>query len=229
MKVAICTPTMVKPLPAYVDSLAASAPALDSAGFEHSTVFEVGCPYISAARATTLSKAMKWGADVVVFIDHDIEWKPEDLVKLIQTPGDVVAGTYRYKTDEEVSYMGAINTDPEDHRPIGRKDGCLSAYRIPAGFMKITIAGVERFKAAYPELVIKDGGIDLFNHGAYQGVWFGEDMAFSRRWHDEMGEPIWLIPDIDLDHHDSSGNVFKGNYHEFLLRQPGGANEGDSK
>jgi hypothetical protein len=42
-----------------------------------------------------------------------------------------------------------------------------------------------------------------------------------------MGEQIWLIPDMDLHHHDSSGNVFKGNYHQFLLRQPGGAKEGE--
>jgi glycosyltransferase involved in cell wall biosynthesis len=220
MKAAICTPTMTRPFPAYLESLEASVPALDAAGIEHSAVFEVGCPYISAARSTMLSKALKWGADAIVFIDHDLGWRPDDLVKLILTPGDVVAGTYRYKKDE-VAYMGCINTAPDDHVPLGRKDGCLSAYRIPAGFMKITRSGVERFKAAYPELVINDGGVDLFNHGAYKGVWYGEDMAFSRRWHDEMGEPIWLIHDMNLNHHDSSGNVFAGNYHQYLLENRG--------
>lgn len=223
MKVAICTPTMTRPMPAYLSSLEASVPALDAAGIEHSTVFEIGCPYISAARTTTLTKAMKWGADAVVFIDHDIEWEPEALVQLIQTQGDVVSGTYRFKTDEHVTYMGALVTDPDDHKPMGRKDGCLSAYRIPAGFMKITMQGVDKFKAAYPELVINDGGVDLFNHGVHQGVWYGEDMAFSRRWVDEMKETIWLLPNLNLNHHDASGNVFKGNFHEFLLRQPGGS------
>lgn len=221
MKVALCTPTMDRPYPAYLAALEASVPVLDEAGIEHSAVFEVGCPYISAARATMLSKALKWGADVIVFLDHDLSWRPEDLLRLITTPGDVVAGTYRYKTDEE-SYMGAINTDPEDHRALARKDGCLSANRIPAGFMKITREGVEKFKQAYPELVINDGGVDIFNHGVNQGVWFGEDMAFSRRWHDEMKEPIWLLADVQLDHH-GKDKVYPGNYSDFLMRQPGGS------
>ena len=222
MKVAFCTPTMDRPYPEYLESLEASVPVLDAAGIEHSSVFEIGCPYISAARATMLSKALKWGADVIVFIDHDLSWSPEALLKLIQTEGDVVAGTYRYKKDEE-DYMGAIHTDPEDHRALARKDGCLSANRIPAGFMKITRSAVEAIRAAYPELSINDGGLDLFNHGAHKGVWFGEDMAFSRRWNDEMKREIWLIPNIDITHH-SKTDAYPGNYYEFLLRQPGGSN-----
>lgn len=223
MKVAICTPTMERPYPGYLASLEASVPVLDAALIEHSTVFEIGCPYISAARATMLSKALKWGADAIVFIDHDLSWRPEDLLRLIQTTGDVVSGTYRYKKDEE-AYMGSINTSPEDHRALARSDGCLSAHRIPAGFMKISRRAVEMIKEAYPDLVINDGGVDLFNHGAYKGVWYGEDMAFSRRWHDEMNQQIWLLPDLQLDHH-SKTDVFHGNYYEFLTKQPGGCNE----
>lgn len=221
MKVAICTPTVTRPYDAYLASLEASVPALDAAGIEHSTVFEVGNPYISAARAAMLQKALKWGADVIVFIDHDIAWRPQDLVKLINTPGEVVAGMYRYKKDDE-QYMGATHDDPEDHKPMGRADGCLLASRIPAGFMKITREGVERFRAAFPDLAINEGGLDLFNHGVHNGIWYGEDMAFSRRWHDEMRQPIWVIPDLQLDHHDKT-NVFQGNLHKFLMAQPGAA------
>lgn len=221
MKVAICTPTMERPYDAYLASLEASVPLLDAAGIEHSTVFEVGCPYISHARCTMLTKALNWGADVVVFIDHDVSWKPEDLLALIQTDGDVVSGTYRFKTDEEERYMGVIETD-DAYRPVCRADGCIKATRVPAGFLKVTRRAVEAFKHDYPDLVISDGGVDLFNHGAINGTWFGEDYAFSKRWVEAGGE-IWLVPNLDLDHNGKNGNVFPGNFHEFMLRQPGGA------
>lgn len=226
MKVAICTPTLVRPVDAYLESLEASVPLLDEAGITHSTVFEVGCPYISGARATMLSKAMKWGADIFVFIDDDLSWRPQDLLELIQTRGDVVSGTYRFKTDEHISYMGVLNTT-DDHFPVGRSDGCISAHRIPAGFLKVTKELVQRFKEAYPDLVINDGGVDLFNHGTINGVWHGEDYAFSSRLID-MGETIWIIPDLQLDHHVRNGNVYPGNFHEFMMRQPGGSKHGHS-
>lgn len=221
MKVVLATPTVSKPHPEYVDALGASVAALDAAGFDHSAVYEIGCPYISSARATLLRKAMDAKADAVVFIDHDLSWSPQDLVRLIETEGDVVAGTYRFKKDEE-EYMAAIDCHP-DGTPIVLPGGSLSGVRVPAGFLKITKEAVDRFMKAYPELVYGPAyspSVDLFNHGAHQGVWYGEDYAFSRRWR-ECGGQIVLVPDLDLTHH--GDKAYPGNFHRFLLAQPGGS------
>lgn len=220
MKVVLATPTMTRPHPAYVAALEASLPALD--GLDHSYVAEIGCPYISAARATLLRKAMDAKADVVVFIDHDLSWHPMALRRLIDTEGDVVAGTYRYKKSEE-EYMGSIFTGP-DGRPIVRADGAISAHRVPAGFLKVTAAAVDRFMTAYPNLCCGPKfalSVDLFNHGAHEGIWYGEDMAFSRNWL-AAGGALWIVPDLDLTHH-SPEAAFPGNFHRFLRRQPGGS------
>lgn len=222
IKVAIATPTITKPLPAYLDAMEASVPVLEAAGYEVKLVLEVGNPYISAARATMLRKAMNWPADIVAFIDHDLSWPPEDLLALVQAQGDVVAGTYRFKKAEE-EYMGSWACDPNG-RPLVRPDGNLVGCRIPAGFLKITKEGVDRFMQAYPDLCYGPRynlSIDLFNHGARDGVWVGEDYAFSRRWLDLGGE-IPIIPELQLDHH-SATECFPGNVHQFLMRQPGGA------
>lgn len=208
----------------FVDSLEASLPSLDAAGIEHFAVEERGCPYISAARASMLRRAMDAKADVVVFIDYDMSWGPEDLLKLIQTEGDVVSGAYRFKIDNE-EYMGKLFTD-ERGRPIVREDGCVKAEWIPAGFLKVTKEAVNHFMGAYPELVYGPRYsplVDLFNHGAFEGLWWGEDYAFSRRWHACGGE-IWVVPDINLTHN-TADTAYPGNYHQFLLRQPGGSNE----
>lgn len=223
MKVVIATPTRHKPHPAYVAALEASIPVLDGAGIEHAYVTEIGCPYISHARATMTRKALDAGADVILYLDDDVSWQPDALARLIETDSDVVAGLYRYKKDDE-EYMGALQQNPLDHRPIVRSDGAIKGFRVPGGFLKVTRHAIRRIMRAHPELVYGDPerpSVDLFQHGAHEGVWYGEDMAFSRRWIDLGGE-IWIVPNLNIDHH-SVDQVFPGNYHEFLLRQPGGS------
>lgn len=224
MKVIICTPTRAKPSQPYLDALEASVPVLEAAGWEHGATYEVGCPYISHARSKSLRKALDAGADAVVFIDDDVSWQPDAILRLLEADGDVVAGTYRFKkAGEPEEYMGAVVTK-DDGTPVVRADGCIEAHSIPAGFLKVTRAGVNRFMREWPELLYGEACapyVDLFNHGAHGGVWWGEDYAFARRWREKCGK-IWLIPNLQIDHH-AADAVFPGNFHHFLLRQPGGS------
>lgn len=223
-KVVFCTPCLARPTRPYLDSLAASVPLFEAAGIEEASVWHVGCPYISAARSLMLRKALDAGATDIVFIDYDLSWRPEDLLRLVQTEGDVVAGTYRFKKEPE-EYMGRLIPN-DGGTPIVREDGCIKAFCVPAGFLKVTRKAVNHFIEKYPNLLYGEKcapHVDLFNHGAHDGVWYGEDYAFSRNWLDAGGE-IWLIPDLDLDHW--SGDIkYAGNFHRFLLRQPGGSED----
>lgn len=219
-KVVFCIPTVTRPHASCLAAMEASVPLMDA--YDHSIVWEIGNPYISGARATMLRKAMDAHADIVVFIDHDLSWRPRDLLTLIETEGDVVAGTYRFKKAEE-EYMGGWHTDNAGF-PRLRGDGCFRATRVPAGFLKVTKEAVDRFMKAYPELSYGPAyrpSVDLFNHGAIDGIWMGEDYAFSKRWL-ECGAEIALIPDLGITHH-AGDEAFPGNLHEFMLRQPGGS------
>lgn len=218
-KVIFCIPTLTKPYQQTLDSLEASIPLIEDAGWEHGMVSEVGCPYISAARATMLRKALDAKPSAIVFIDHDLSWDAADLLKLIETAGDFVVGTYRFKKDEE-EYMGQLLTDSEGY-PIAREDGALKTFCAPAGFMKITPRCVNRIIEKYPELCYGERHtphIDFFNHGAHQHVWYGEDYAACRRWID-IGEDIWTVPDLNINHHTPT-ETYPGNLHRFLLKQP---------
>jgi len=219
--VVICIPTVTKPYQVCLDSLEASAPLLEKAGWKHSTVYEIGCPYISHARAQMLRKALDAKATTIVFIDHDLSWRPEDLLTLIEAEGKVVAGTYRFKR-EPVEYMGVLIPDING-LPQERKDGGLRASYVPAGFLKITEDGVNHFIDSYPELLYgirHTPSIDLFNHGARDHCWIGEDYAFCRRW-TECGGEIVLMPDLNIDHHDGD-TAYEGNYAKYLRQRPGG-------
>lgn len=221
MKVVFCNPVVVRPHDAFIASLEASVPGIEAAGWTHGLATEIGNPYISAARAAMTRKALDAGADVAVYLDYDLSWDPSDLLKLIETPGDVVAGTYRFKRGDEVEeYMGTVHSDATG-RPLVRSDGCIKASRIPAGFLKVTKEAICRFMQAYPALVYGPSynpSIDLFNHGAHKGLWYGEDYAFSRNWC-EAGGDIWIVPDLNLNHH-AGTRVYPGNFHRFLLKQP---------
>lgn len=223
-KVIFCVPTIEQPYSPMLEALAASIPLIVEAGWDEGCVYEVGNPYISAARNIMLRKALDAKADVIVFLDHDLSWEPRDLLTLIETEGDVVAGTYRFKHEPE-KYMGKLHVAPGTMRPCQREDGCIKATSIPAGFLKITRGTVNRFIEDYPELCYGERcspHVDLFNHGAMDGIWYGEDYGFSYRW-TKAGGDIWIRPDLDITHHGADGERFPGNFLDFMLRQPGGS------
>jgi glycosyltransferase involved in cell wall biosynthesis len=219
--VVFCLPVLRQPYECCVESLKASLPLIEAAGYTHGLAQIVDNPYISAARATMLRAALDDRADIVVFIDYDLSWRPQDLLKLIQTEGPVVGGTYRAK-HEPVHYMGTVETFP-DHRPMCRaSDGAIKAALVPAGFLKVTKEAMDAYMVAYPELCygpMYHLSVDLFSHGVFERVWWGEDYSFCRRWREKCGD-IWLVPDLSLDHH-KDGKVYAGNYHEYLTAQYG--------
>jgi hypothetical protein len=217
-------PILTRPHKATVESLKASVPVIEAAGWEHEMAQTIDVPYISAARASMLRAALDAKADVIVFIDYDVAWKPHDMLTLISTEGDVVAGTYRAKIDDE-QYMGALEHDPVTFVPKVRADGAIASKLVPAGFLKITKECVHDFMTSYPDLCygpLYHASVDIFNHGVHGRVWYGEDYSFSLRWKQRGGE-IWTVPNLDIDHHGKDGKVYKGNLHRFLLRQPGGS------
>jgi len=205
-----------KPTGPFIRSLEATLPIIEELGWTHQFAVEQNCPYISAARSKLIRKAMDTSPDVIVFLDYDVSWAPADMVKLLETKGDVVAGTYRFKDTEE-RYMGALEVGP-NKMPIARNDGTLEAYCVPAGFLKVTPVAVNAFAKFYPELLFgppMSPDLDMFNHGVIDGIWYGEDYAFCKRWKDAGGK-IWLIPDLNIDHN-SSDTCYAGNFHRYLL------------
>jgi len=219
-KVVFCIPFLDKPTTPMVESLIACLPLIEEFGWEHQLTQFQGCPYISNARADMTRRALDAGADVIVYLDYDISFTPEDMLTLLETEGDVVAGTYRFKSDEE-RYMGSLLVDPLN-RPICREDGCIKAERVPAGFLKVSKLALSIFACKYPELLYGDSmrpHLDLFNHGAINNCWYGEDYAFSKRWL-ETDNDIWLIPDLNINHH-SNDKCYEGNFHKYLLNYKG--------
>lgn len=190
----------------------------------------MGCCYIQIARNELAMRCVETGADVCFFLDDDISWNPEDALRLIEMPDEIVAATYRYKTEQE-NYPVSVCTHA-NARPIVRNDGCIEATQVPTGFLRIRRSVFEKIKARHPERsyyrmqdgIRLDGLFDFFPQGLEDGQWIGEDYAFCRLWirSDIDNNKIWVVPNITLSHY-RRGQEFKGNYHDFLTRQPGGS------
>lgn len=185
-------------------------------------------PYIQKARNDLVMQFLRSDCDIFIFVADDLKYKPKDLLRLVETSGDVVAGAYRLKSDQ-IQFPVRINVG-EHMIALTREDGCISATRVQTGFLRISKIVFEKIIKAYPDLSyygLKDGekidiAHDFFPQGVHNHRWTGEDYAFCDLWTDIGGE-IWLIPDLDLTHYE--GEIkYEGNYHEYLKRRPGGIN-----
>jgi len=190
-------------------------------------------PYIQKARNDLAAQFLRSKCDIFIFVADDLEYKPEDLLKLIETPGDVVAGVYRLKSDAE-QYPVRIHVGP-NRIALTRDDGCILASRVQTGFLRINRVVFEKIIEGYPDLSyygLKNGekiniAHDFFPQGVRNHRWIGEDYAFCDLW-TGLGEKIWIIPDVDLTHYE--GEIgYPGNYHEYLKKRPGGINEAQGK
>jgi hypothetical protein len=235
-------PKNQQPHPQTVQALRDCVPLVEAAGFEHGFTYTSGNPYISGARAEITRKALDAKADIIVYIDYDVSWDPEDMVRLLKTEGEVVGGTYRCKVPENV-YMGAIYTHLEganEGKPRVRADGCIKARTLPAGFMKVTTVAIDKFMRAYPELCYGPQyslSVDLFHHGAMKvsggektmpfagtmkpsaeksgnGLGVGETMDGTEAQEALVTMNSMLIPNMNIHHWDGDKS-FEGNYHEF--------------
>lgn len=227
-KVCFCTPTYRRPQPEFIASLEKSVPVVLEAGFEECAAWEIGRAYISYSRALLLRKALNANADWIFFLDDDVSHEPGDLLRVLETPGDIVGGTYRFKSPQE-EYMGRLNKKDGDPIPALARNGCYPAFFLPAGFLKISRAAVELMVAANPDLDFsrdtEEGRncFDIFQHGAIkvggEKTWFGEDYAFSLR--AQLARlKLWLLPDLNLGHHgknlDGTQFDWPGNFQKFL-------------
>lgn len=214
-------------------SLVALYRILDDAGIEYDELHVYDCPYLPAARNTLAAMFLEdKKATDLFFIDYDERFDPVAALKILERPEKVVAGIYPLKKDLE-SYPVEVMT--KNGIPIGR-DGLIEALFLPTGFMRIKRVVFESLAEAYPDDKYTDSFIEIRNNPKLAGAhdFFGmgvsegkrryttEDYAFCQRWRDIEGQ-LWVYPNIDFEH--VGMKAYKGNYHEFLMRQPGGIND----
>jgi hypothetical protein len=220
MKVAFCIPTLGRITYATHTSLLGTYKVFDKAGVEWDEIMAIGSTYIDDARNYLVSKFLESDCTDLFFIDDDLGFSPDSVLKIIKRSEGIVGGVYRHKVSDEIKYMGNLIVNDEG-TPYGR-DGLIEATHLPMGFTRIKRGVLEQMILSHPELYYNDYGIErynLFGHIQENGHYYGEDYSFCIRAR-RLGITVWIEPDITFNHFGNKD--YEGNFHEFLLSRIGG-------
>jgi len=174
------------------------------------------------------------GFDYMLFVDADVEFQPEAVMRMLVPEKDVVCTPYRVKEDK---MKFAVKFKDKDWIKVLPFD-MVEIEEGPAGLMLIKRVVFERLMDKHPELKInfnestrmkmnkeigaEDDAIAKYMYNFWDttfrldtGEWKGEDLAFCNR-ATEAGFKIYANLDSWTTHHGSWG--FKGRFGDSLYK-----------
>ena len=158
----------------------------------------------------------------LMFIDADIEFEPESVIRMLAMDKDLITGAYPTKT-LPVDYAINLKFADKEKTQVKVDMGAIEVLDASTGFWLMKREVVDRMIEGYPELFyLNDSSIDpKFNQYCYSffdtihdpedNRYLSEDYTFCRRWQ-KIGGSIWLDPNTKLNHVGSytfEGNVNK--------------------
>jgi len=189
-------------------------------------LFKDGDALITRARASLISQFLDDpGATHLLFIDADIGFDPEQVLRLIQSGADMSAAVYPIKRIDWDKVKTTIETsrpnpaaaalhyvlEVDDPNAVTEKGGFVRVRYAGTGFLMVRRQPLEQMCAQYPQLKFKrDHSIDAATVSenrfalfecmiAEDGTYLSEDFAFCKRWTD-MGGEIWADLKSKLTH-----------------------------
>ena len=147
----LATPIHSAPAPHFAFCLFRSAQALADAGIATDLCFYWGDPHVDDARNVLVAKFLTTPCTDLLFIDADMQWSPEGLVRLLEFDRDVIGGTYPYKGDSEPSneLNFGVTLLPGDLQ--AEADGALRVKTMPTGFLRIRRQVLETLAEVAPK------------------------------------------------------------------------------
>lgn len=196
---------------AYVASLLKTTHALQRVGVSHTVRLWPGDSLITRARGVLVAKFLASDNTHLLFIDGDIEWQPDSIIRLLAASqaNAVVCGVYPRK---EIPARFPVNFVIDEERMLTRDSdtGYVEVRDAPTGFLMIRRDAIERLVASHPERKCRfreevpadeaDLEYDLFPCPIIGGMYHSEDFGFSALWRG-VGGRIWMDPEIALVHH----------------------------
>ena len=179
--------------------------ALSNSGIESELAIYAGDCHVDDARNRLVRDFLESNCDDLVFIDADIRFEVESLVKLLSYEVDVVGGAYPLKQEEEaypVRFMpGEIWSNDQ---------GLIEVLSLPTGFLRIKRHVLQTLYDLSPKFNPKSDNrsqlATIFERGLYDNCRFGGDVHFCKKCR-ERDIKIYLDPDIWFEHERHSGRI----------------------
>jgi hypothetical protein len=194
--------------------------------FNLKILFKDGDALITRARASLISQFLDDpDATHLLFIDADIGFEPDQVLRLIECGADMCAAIYpikridwdRVKTTIEGGRPNAAGAalkyvfEVDDPNAVIEKGGFVKVRYAGTGFLMIRRQALAKMCAHYPQLRYKrDHSVDAATASdnrfalfecmiADDGTYLSEDFAFCKRWI-ELGGEIWADLGSKLNH-----------------------------
>jgi hypothetical protein len=165
-----------------------------------------GCSVVSRARNLLAQDMLESDCDYLLFIDSDINFEPEDIMRLMAWGSDprkgIVAAVPRTRSENKV-YIANLDYD-ENHELTMNSMGLVRAERVATAFMLVRREVFVTLAAAHPEWEYYDQRSDrmlscMFDFMKTDEGYIGEDFLFCDRAR-EHGFEVWIDPSITLGH-----------------------------
>jgi hypothetical protein len=140
----------------------------------------------------------------LMFVDADIAWEPESVLRMILHDKGVVCGAYPMKS-EPIKYVLNVLKGAQHSHPL------YEVSTAGTGFMLIKREIIEALVAAMPETKYRDSLSlgERFEPHMYalfdtiideHGYYLSEDWTFCKRVREKINKPIWIDSEVKLDH-----------------------------
>lgn len=226
-KVMLATTAYDSPDDSYTFSIACSRKALEDAGIRSAYLLLSGNCHVDDARNSVVHSFMDSDCTDLVFLDADVSWRPQDLVRLCQHERRLVGGVYPYRREDGKAKRGMPYIPLEGAQVAG---GLMEVAGLPTGFLRINrevfdtlipLGKVFNNKRQYVEgkKPLEGGAIPevplLFERTLVNGTRLGGDLNFCAKWI-AAGGNIWADIDCKLGH--VAKTVLKDSLAAFLRR-----------
>lgn len=187
---------------AYTESLQ----ILNAAGIAVDLCIEAGNCHVDDARNSLVRQFLKTDCDEFVFLDSDIGWRGEDLLRLVQFRRDFVAGVYPCK---QMDTEFPVRTEP-DRALWADAEGLVEVVGVPTGFMRLSRSCIAAMVEKFGQRTYVGRGCDpddepyriLFERTYQNGARFSGDYAFCEKWR-SIGGKIYVDPTMEFTHEGS--------------------------
>ena len=186
----------------------------------------VKSPYVSKARNALTALFLRSKYDYLLFIDADVEFNPEAVIRMLVTKKDIILTPYRVKFPQDVNFTKYSVSFPDDKNVTILPGDLVEISDGPAGLMLIHRKVFEFLMDSCPRLKIqhpfkKESDPYLYNFwdttfDMDQGLWRGEDISFCRLARD-YGFKIYANIKSQTTHHGSYG--WPGKFEDALTKE----------
>ena len=230
IKVFIATPCFGAQVSCYYTlSLLQTTQLLEKHGIGYMTAF-LPNQIVTRARNLLTKSFLDSDCTHLFFIDADIQWNPEDVLKLINHDKNVIIGLYPnkcYKFNNYLNSGGKINNAEDIYKVLEYStafqasvnklhDNALMEVKHGAtGFMMIKKDVIKQLTNHVDPYITPDSRetvFDIFNCKVINNEYLTEDYYFCHLWRDVCNGKIWCDLSICLNHegwHSFSGNPLK--------------------